>query len=233
MTVHPIESSVQHSNNEDFDMQKVLKNSNFEEVLYTGLNNLNINHDPMLSCREEECIKGIPYGEDVGDVFVDLETLAGADLVDFVRYEDESFIKELFGLVGSALCAQRFSEARDERGNSVMHMCAANGQTESVNIIASLAPELVSVANLEGNSPMHWACVSGHLPIVSLLHNLGAPTAVENSQGRTPICEAQLHERHDILDFFISILGRKDENYDNIYTSNTNIGQDEIDDQEK
>jgi hypothetical protein len=144
------------------------------------------------------------------DDALDVASMACEDLVCAVRYYGAAALDGLVEKLGADEAAGRLLVAADGRGNTAMHMCAANGDADCIRLLARLCPGLVSKANLEGNTPLHWACVSGTLDAVHVLHGeLGAETAAENAFGRTPVCEAQHHGRVPILEYFISVLGRE------------------------
>ncbi|KAL5482987.1 YAR1 [Sanghuangporus weigelae] len=98
--------------------------------------------------------------------------------------------------------------ARDERGNTALHMCVANGHHEILAYLLSLSQipvSLLTSANDAGNTPLHWACLNGHLECVKRLVTykpdpiraeesvtLGpALVLVRNSAGQTPLGEAE------------------------------------------
>lgn len=140
-----------------------------------------------------------------------VERLTDEELVDYARYGEIEILRELM--------TQQLSNrllATDSRGNTMLHMFAANGHLDCMRcILGALTEEggrgsFVDQQNVEGNTALHWACISGQLPAVQLLMLEGAKVALENKAGRTPICEAHKHRRLEILAFFEELLGRKD-----------------------
>lgn len=139
-----------------------------------------------------------------------VENLSPEELVEYARYGEVAIIKEL---VAQGL-QSRLDSAVDERGNTMLHMFAANGYLDCVEEIlksATKPTELINQVNKEGNTPLHWACVAGQLEVVKMLMAHGATVAIENVATRTPICEAHQHKRTAILKYFEETLGRKDE----------------------
>ncbi|KAL5512464.1 hypothetical protein ACEPAG_3117 [Sanghuangporus baumii] len=104
--------------------------------------------------------------------------------------------------------AEALMEARDERGNTALHMCVANGHQEILAYLLSLSHLPISFltsANDAGNTALHWACLNGHLECVKRLVTykpdpnrveesavLGpALVLVRNHAGQTPLSEAE------------------------------------------
>lgn len=148
--------------------------------------------------------------EDCEPVYV--ERLTDEELVEYARYGELDILREL---VAQQLSARLL--ATDGRGNTMLHMLAANGHLDCIRyMLRGLAEDAVRHAvldqqNEEGNTALHWACISGQLAAVQLLMLEGAKPALENRAGRTPICEAHKHRRAEILAFFEEMLGRTDQ----------------------
>ncbi|ORX37647.1 hypothetical protein BD324DRAFT_622730 [Kockovaella imperatae] len=88
--------------------------------------------------------------------------------------------------------------ARDDRGNTALHMCSANGHIDILNLLLPLcSAALVSQPNDNGSPPLHWAIVNNHLNCVQALVELspekgGGLKLVKqtNSVGRDAFAEA-------------------------------------------
>lgn len=152
------------------------------------------------------------------DEQVVLETLEGAHLVDCVRWAGEEILDLFIQTVDSETAATRIMLSKDEHGNTILHICASNDALDAsmqildvlrrTNVSVDLIGQWANCANCEGNTPLHWASVTGSLRLVRFLREeFGASTAVENAHGRTPICEAELHQRHQVVKYFIETLG--------------------------
>lgn len=153
-----------------------------------------------------------PVSEDNHDneVEVEVEKLSPAELVDFARWGESALIE--------ALCERglgdRLTTAVDERGNTMLHVFAANGSTECVKLFLEACPQVEQVLNAqnhEGNTPLHWSCITGQLESCQLLLAAGANVAIENRVERTPICEAHRHRRDALLALFEQALARKED----------------------
>jgi ankyrin repeat protein len=137
------------------------------------------------------------------------------DLVLSCRYGDLDDVKlfvEKFGF-------EKVADARDGRGNTVLHMIAANGHNGAhiylqvvacdvfrtltrllsfVDILDYLLPHLpaslLSIANTSGRStPLHWAVLNTQLETVKSLIKAGGPSLIDikDAGGKTPLGEAE------------------------------------------
>lgn len=52
-----------------------------------------------------------------------------------------------------------------------------------------------NIANAQGNTALHWACVNGHGEVVETLLAKGAKTTICNAGGRTALDEAMHNDR--------------------------------------
>ncbi|CAE6354436.1 unnamed protein product [Rhizoctonia solani] len=114
------------------------------------------------------------------------------DLVLSCRYGDIDDVRlfvDKFGVEAAA-------SARDENGNTVLHMVCANGHDDILTyLLPLLPPTLLSQPNNSKSTPLHWAATNKHLSIVQKL--AGAQPSlidIKNAAGRTPLGEAELVE---------------------------------------
>ena len=139
-----------------------------------------------------------------------VEKLSEEELVDYARYGEIEILNEL---IRQDLLSRL--QVADSRGNTMLHMFAANGHLECLKLLLEHVPnldQLLHSQNAEGNTALHWACMSGQLAAVQILIVNGAKVSIENKAERTPVCEAHKHNRTTILAFFEGYLGnRKDE----------------------
>lgn len=141
--------------------------------------------------------------EEYEEIFV--EKLSPEELVEYARYGEPTLVTEL----ASQGLTERLGST-DTRGNTMLHMFAANGFLDCIRIYLQVYPQGIDIQNAEGNSALHWACMTGQLAATQLLMTAGAKVAIENKAERTPICEAHKHQRIEILNFFEDSLGKKD-----------------------
>ncbi|KAJ9125326.1 hypothetical protein QFC22_000283 [Naganishia vaughanmartiniae] len=88
------------------------------------------------------------------------------DLLLSCRYgdlEDVKMFEEQYG-------ADAVQNARDERGNTVLHMCCGNGHAELLEYLLSILPaSAVQATNESQSPPLHWAILNSHLNCVKVL----------------------------------------------------------------
>ncbi|KAI1615802.1 hypothetical protein EDD36DRAFT_463300 [Exophiala viscosa] len=141
------------------------------------------------------------------------------DLIYFSRTGDLDSLKDLITtLCASHSCPPSVMLASaidvDEDGlgsqSSLLHYPAANGNLEVIQYLVSLltpsnalgnsvgattaeksAPQLVNHRNVNGNTPMHWAGMNGHLEVVKVLVGAGADPGIVNAAGRDAVVESE------------------------------------------
>ncbi|KAL7414938.1 ankyrin repeat-containing domain protein [Mrakia frigida] len=101
------------------------------------------------------------------------------------------------------------ASARDESGNTCLHMAAGNGHLDVLTyLLPLLPPSLFSTPNPSGSTPLHWASLNGHLPIVKalVLHPLSPGDSlidIKNNAGRTAVGEAEMMERLEVASWLV------------------------------
>mmetsp|Transcript_22564 Transcript_22564/g.28817 ORF Transcript_22564/g.28817 Transcript_22564/m.28817 type:complete len:241 (-) Transcript_22564:55-777(-) len=78
-------------------------------------------------------------------------------------------------------------------GSNLFHLAAIGEQPAVAEILLPCVPHyLINQPNHNGDTPFHWACVSGNTKIVSLYLKAGAEINCRNSEGDTPLhCAAR------------------------------------------
>ncbi|EPZ34614.1 ankyrin [Rozella allomycis CSF55] len=84
-------------------------------------------------------------------------------------------------------------EAKDNRGNTALHMAAANGHIEIIKYLLELnsTKQFLDAQNDNLNTALHWATLNGHVDVVSRLLKAGASVLIKNDQEKTPFYEAE------------------------------------------
>ncbi|KAF7290077.1 Cytoplasmic protein [Mycena chlorophos] len=103
---------------------------------------------------------------------------------------------------------------RDDNGNTVLHMIAANGHEDVLSYLLPLlpnAPALLASQNNAQSTPLHWAAVNAHLPIVKTLVEFpGGPGVdlidIKNAAGRSPLAEAELAGWDEGAQWFVQMM---------------------------
>ena len=67
-------------------------------------------------------------------------------------------------------------------------------------LYSSSPPQSVSLANVEGNTPLHWACLNNQKEAARLLLAQGASASALNRLDMTPVDEALIRGYQDIVD---------------------------------
>ncbi|PPJ54929.1 hypothetical protein CBER1_06094 [Cercospora berteroae] len=103
-----------------------------------------------------------------------------------------------------------------ESGNTVLHLCSANGLAE---LLPSLLSQLgsaegtpavfVNHGNKEGNTPLHWAAYNGHLAIVKLLIAAGADMWQKNAAGHLAMFEAERADKNNVVQYLLEAGGKE------------------------
>lgn len=68
----------------------------------------------------------------------------------------------------------------------------------------------VNVSNMEQNTPLHWACLNGHIEVVRCLILAGANVSLLNSHERTPVDEAVNRGKMDAVDAINEAIAQKE-----------------------
>ncbi|KAI9453606.1 ankyrin [Lactarius psammicola] len=115
------------------------------------------------------------------------------DLILSCRYGDLDDLKSFMERFGT----DSVGNARDENGNTVLHMASANGHTELLDVLLPLVPpSLLSAQNNAGSTALHWAALNAQLGTARALVGFpGGPGAdlidIKNAAGRSPLGEAE------------------------------------------
>lgn len=62
----------------------------------------------------------------------------------------------------------------------------------------------LNLQNASGNTPLHWAALNGHLPIVKLLIEAGADPTVLNKAGKDAVYEAEANEKNEVAAWLLT-----------------------------
>lgn len=63
---------------------------------------------------------------------------------------------------------------------------------------------ILSPQNASGNTPLHWACLNGHLETVKILVNAGADFTITNDAGHDAVYEAEINDRMEVAEWLLA-----------------------------
>ncbi|KAL9089663.1 MAG: hypothetical protein Q9165_005695 [Trypethelium subeluteriae] len=75
--------------------------------------------------------------------------------------------------------------------------------TDSGTSVKSRYPELFTIPNASGSTPLHYAATTGSLACAQVLVQAGAQIGVRNAMGRTPVYEAEAGGKEEIVAFLL------------------------------
>jgi hypothetical protein len=100
----------------------------------------------------------------------------------------ESLQKGVHSDVLTALLqAGAFVNNRDALGRTPLMLAASCNLVDAIGILIKAGADLSAVDDINGNSPLHYAYASGSMAAASLLEELGAPSDLQNQQGKIPL----------------------------------------------
>ncbi|KAK6433144.1 ankyrin repeat-containing protein [Oleoguttula sp. CCFEE 5521] len=164
-----------------------------------------------------------------------LPSLTADDIDDLLYYtrvnEKDELLKTIDELAQKYQCSKEtILEAGidPETGNSTLQYCAANGLSDLLPTLLQLlpkppqqanggdasgqavsAPGLINRQNAQGSTPLHWASLNGHLPVVKLLIEAGADMWIKNSAGHLAMFEAERADKGEVVQYLLEAGGKE------------------------
>ncbi|KAH9846484.1 cytoplasmic protein [Lenzites betulinus] len=128
------------------------------------------------------------------------------------RYGDLEDIQQFVEKYGPDALAS----ARDDIGNTVLHMVAGNGHTDALDYLLPLVPpSLLAARNAAGSTALHWAAMNSHLSVAQkLVQRPDGPGVdlidIKNEAGRTPLGEAEMAGWDEGAKWFVEVMNLED-----------------------
>ncbi|EMD32946.1 hypothetical protein CERSUDRAFT_118373 [Gelatoporia subvermispora B] len=128
------------------------------------------------------------------------------------RYGDVDDIRLFVDRFG----ADALNSARDDSGNTVLHMVCANGHQDALEYILPLVDAtLLAAPNAAQSTPLHWAALNQHLAVAQALVNCARGPGVDlidrkNAAGRTPLGEAENVGWDEGAKWFVQVMNLED-----------------------
>lgn len=81
--------------------------------------------------------------------------------------------------------------ARDKCGRTPMHLACWGGNGTLARMLASRAPQLLSIADADGGTPLHDAALNNRVSVISALREMKPQWNRKNKFGHTPLHEVR------------------------------------------
>jgi len=89
-----------------------------------------------------------------------------------------------------------------------MALAVLNGSYNTIKLLGEEWGESLETKDAEGNSYLHLAAMSGHVPVFMYLLSTGRLSyQSKNNRGRTAIHLAKMHKHTHLIDYLMEIFG--------------------------
>ncbi|EWC47468.1 hypothetical protein DRE_00436 [Drechslerella stenobrocha 248] len=87
-------------------------------------------------------------------------------------------------------------------------LTAAATGSAAASMLPTTAPSLylhtlLNYPNSNGNTPLHWACLNGHIEVVKALAGAGADPGVLNAAGHDCVYEAEVNDKSNVVEWVL------------------------------
>ena len=121
------------------------------------------------------------------------ESDAAVELLDAARFHDADVVRAVLTVYPQSI------NCTDEHNNTPLHMAAANGHVDLVDLLLRLGAD-PSCKNEKGNTPLHWASSNAqHAVVNALLKNDRVDVLERNAFGRSALTEGFTSENTDVV----------------------------------
>lgn len=97
---------------------------------------------------------------------------------------------------------------KDEDGQSLIHVAAANGNLHAARQLSSAGIDVNSVDS-DGNTPLHYAAEYQNVSMADILLNAGGKLSIKDKHGNTPVWTAVFNARgnYSLVELFMRFDG--------------------------
>ncbi|KAK6517010.1 hypothetical protein TWF506_006889 [Arthrobotrys conoides] len=74
----------------------------------------------------------------------------------------------------------------------------------TITVLSSYLHTLLNFPNESGNTPLHWACLNGHIEAVKVLVKAGADPGVLNAAGHDCVYEAEVNDKSNVVEWVLN-----------------------------
>ncbi|KAK4049058.1 hypothetical protein OIV83_004420 [Microbotryomycetes sp. JL201] len=109
------------------------------------------------------------------------------------RYGDEQDLSDMRHFTAQ-YGTRWLADARDDNGNTCLHLAGANGHADIVSfLLQHLTEDALTTTNNAQSTPLHWIALNFHLNVLQLVCPKLPPSAFEikNLKGKTALQEAE------------------------------------------
>jgi ankyrin repeat protein len=131
------------------------------------------------------------------------------DFVYLCRVGDD--IQELLSQVPVKWRKELILSTNDHGLNSLFAVCGNGYELHLVQFLEYLSVEDINQQNKEGNTPLHWACLNGHLEMVKKLLELGCNPLIRNQNGMSAATLAEQRGHMEVVTLVLQHYDPEDE----------------------
>ncbi|KAK6356819.1 hypothetical protein TWF718_001160 [Orbilia javanica] len=95
-------------------------------------------------------------------------------------------------------------EISSSSNNTSATTSAFTSEGTTITLPSSYLHTLLNFPNESGNTPLHWACLNGHIQAVKALVEAGADPGVLNAAGHDCVYEAEVNDKSNVVEWVLN-----------------------------